>query len=298
MQELTVGQFRKVASGLYLEGLAVDFIRRAVWYSDVIGGGVHGVMPDGSTVTFNSDRKWTGGLLMNADGSVLSSGPGGIMWNHPETGRSGWLLHEIDGKVINGINEMMPDGSGGIYFGSVDIERVERAEPTRPTALYRLTLEGEVIKVSGDINFSNGLMLSRDRKRLYCNDTFVGTWVFDVQPDLTLSNQRMLLDKTDADGMALDGDGNIWITGFRSSFLTRLRPDGTSLDRLPTPAGAITQIRFGGEDLRDCYINSVPAAGGDSLKDGVPLRAQESHMYRGRSETPGMPIAAAQFIIR
>jgi sugar lactone lactonase YvrE len=298
MQELTVGQFRKVASGLYLEGLAVDFIRRAVWYSDVIGGGVHGVMPDGSTVTFNSDRKWTGGLLMNADGSVLSSGPGGIMWNHPETGRSGWLLHEIDGKVINGINEMMPDGSGGIYFGSVDIERVERAEPTRPTALYRLTLEGEVIKVSGDINFSNGLMLSRDRKRLYCNDTFVGTWVFDVQPDLTLSNQRMLLDKTDADGMALDGDGNIWITGFRSSFLTRLRPDGTSLDRLPTPAGAITQIRFGGEDLRDCYIHSVPAAGGDSLKDGVPLRAQESHMYRGRSETPGMPIAAAQFIIR
>jgi sugar lactone lactonase YvrE len=298
MQDLIVGQFQKVASGLYLEGLAVDFIRRAVWYSDVIGGGVHGVMADGSTVTFNSDRKWTGGLLMNTDGAVLSSGPGGIMWNHPETGRSGWLLHEIDGKVINGVNEMMPDGTGGIYFGSVDIERVERAEPTRPTALYRLTVEGEVIKVSGDINFSNGLMLSRDRKRLYCNDTFVGTWVFDVQPDLTLSDQRMLLDKTDADGMALDADGNIWITGFRSSFLTRLRPDGTSLDRLPTPAGAITQIRFGGEDLRDYYINSVPAAGGDSLKDGVPLRVQQSHMYRGRSDTPGMPIAAARFIIR
>ena len=298
MQELIVGQFQKVASGLYLEGLAVDFIRHAVWYSDVIGGGVHGVMPDGGTVTFNSDRKWTGGLLMNADGSVLSSGAGGIMWNHPETGRSGWLLHEIDGKVINGINEMIPDGTGGIYFGTVDIERIERAEPTRPTALYRLTVEGEVIKVSGDINFSNGLMLSRDRKRLYCNDTFVGTWVFDVQPDLTLSEQRMLLEKTDADGMALDGDGNIWITGFRSSFLTRLRPDGTCLEMLPTPAGAITQIRFGGEDLRDYYINSVPAAGGDSLKDGVPLRAQASHMYRGRSDAPGMPIGAAQFIIR
>jgi len=297
MQELIVGQFHTVASGLYLEGLAVDFIRRAIWYSDVIGGGVHGVLSDGSTLSFNSDRRWTGGLLMNADGSVLSSGPGGIMWNDPETGRCGWLLHEIDGKVINGINEMVPDGTGGIYFGTVDIERVERAEPTRATAIYRLTVDGNVIKVWDDLNFTNGLMLSEDRKRFYCNDTFVGTWVFDVQPDLTLSNKRMLLDKADADGMALDADGNIWITGFRSSSLTRLRPDGTSLDPLPTPAGAITQIRFGGQDLRDYYINTVPAAGGDSLKDGVPLRAEESYMYRGRSETPGMPIPAAQFII-
>jgi len=297
MQEPIVGQFQKVASGLYLEGLAVDPIRRAVWYSDVIGGGVHGVMSDGSTVSFNNDRKWTGGLLMNADGSVLSSGPGGIMWNNPDSGRSGWLLHEIDGAVINGINEMMPDGTGGIYFGTVDIERVERAEPTRATAIHRLTIEGEVIKVSGDINFTNGLMLSRDRKRFYCNDTFVGTWVFDVQPDLTLANKRMLLDKPDADGMALDADGNIWITGFRSAFVTRLRPDGGPLPPVATPAGAITQIRFGGPDLRDYYLNSVPAAGGDSLKDGVPLRGQESHMYRGRSETPGMPIPAAQFII-
>ncbi len=297
MQEPIVGQFQKVASGLYLEGLAVDFIRRAVWYSDVIGGGVHGVMSDGSTVSFNNDRKWTGGLLMNADGSVLSSGPGGIMWNNPDSGRSGWLLHEIDGAVINGINEMMPDGTGGIYFGTVDIERVARAEPTRATAIHRLTIEGEVIKVSGDINFTNGLMLSRDRKRFYCNDTFVGTWVFDVQPDLTLANKRMLLDKPDADGMALDADGNIWITGFRSAFVTRLRPDGGPLTPVATPAGAITQIRFGGPDLRDYYLNSVPAAGGDSLKDGVPLRGRESHMYRGRSETPGMPIPAAQFII-
>jgi sugar lactone lactonase YvrE len=220
------------------------------------------------------------------------------MWNDPVTGRSGWLLHEIDGREINGINEMTPDGTGGIYFGTVDIESVERALPTRATAIYRLTVEGEVVKVSDELNFTNGLALSSDRKRLYCNDTFVGTWVFDVRSDLALSNRRMLIEKPDADGMALDADGNIWITGFRSGFVTRVRPDGTLLQPLATPAGAITQIRFAGPDLRDFYINAVPAAGGDSLKDGVPLGKEESHMYRGRSEIPGMPIPAAQFIIR
>jgi sugar lactone lactonase YvrE len=290
-------EFEKVTSGVYLEGLAIDHARRAVWYSDVIAGGVHGIMADGSKLSFNTERKWTGGVLMNADGCVLSSGPGGIMWNSPESGASGWLLRELEGAPINGINEMVPDGTGGIVFGTNDIENVIQSKKTRPTSLYRLTMEGDVSRLAEGINFSNGIMLSSDRLRLYCNDTFVGTWAFDVAEDFVLSNRRMLIDKVDADGMALDSEGNLLITGFRSSFLTRLRPDGTALTPIQTPGGAITQIRFGGADKRDFYINTVPADGGDSLKDGVPLSAINSVMYRGRSASPGLLIAAAQFDI-
>jgi sugar lactone lactonase YvrE len=295
MKESAVGQFEKVAAGIYLEGLAVDCKRNIVWYSDVIGGGLHGLMPDGKIESMNPGRMWTGGVMLNEDGSVLSSGQGGIMWNNLHSGKSGWLLDKIDGKSINGINEMMPDGTGGIYFGTVDIEMVVRGEPTRPTALYRLTVDREVVQVADGLRFGNGLMLSADRKRFYCNDTFVCTYAFDVAPDLRLSNKKVLLEKEDADGMALDAEGNLWVTGFRSSHLTRVRPDGTQLPPIPTPAGAITQIRFGGADMRDYYINSVPADGGDSLKDGVPLTKRNSFLYRGRSDVPGMPIPPARF---
>jgi sugar lactone lactonase YvrE len=295
MKELYPGQFEKVASGIYLEGLAVDTKRNIVWYSDVIGGGLHGLMPDGKIESLNPGRMWTGGVLLNEDGSVFSSGQGGIMWNHPDSGKSGWLLETIDGKPINGINEMMPDGTGGIYFGTVDIEMVVRGEPTRPTAIYRLTVDREIAKVADGLRFGNGLMLSADRKRFFCNDTFVCTYAFDVAPDLTLSDKRVLLEKEDADGMALDAEGNLWVTGFRSSHLIRVRPDGTQLPPIQTPAGAITQVRFGGADMRDYYINCVPADGGDSLKDGVPLTKKNSFMYRGRSEVPGMPIPPARF---
>lgn len=295
MKELSVGQFEKVASGIYLEGLAVDYKRDIVWYSDVIGGGLHGLMPDGKIESLNPGRRWTGGVMLNEDGCVFSSGQGGIMWNSLDSGRSGWLLDKIDGKTINGINEMMPDGTGGIYFGTVDIEKVELGEPTRPTALYRLSVDREVTKVADGLRFGNGLMLSADRKRFYCNDTFVCTYVFDVAPDLALFNKRVLLEKADADGMALDGEGNLWVTGFRSSYLTRIRPDGTQLSPVQTPAGAVTQIRFGGADMRDYYINSVPADGGDSLKEGVQLTESNSFMYRGRSDVPGMQIAPARF---
>jgi len=290
-----VSGFEPIARGLYLEGLAVDHQRGVVWWSDVIAGGIHGLWPDGRTQSFNADRMWTGGVMVNEDGSVLSTGAGGIMWNNPETGKSGWLLNEIDGKPINGVNEMVPDGTGGIFFGTNDIEMVLAGKPSRPTQLYRLTVDRQLIKLADGLNFTNGIMYDARLKRFYCNDSFVATYAFDVLPDLTLANKRVLVDKVDVDGMALDAEGNVWITGFRSSEIIRRRPDGSSLPDVPTPGGAITQIRFGGSDMRDVYINTVPADAGDRLAVGELPTEKTSVLYRGRSETPGAPVVASRF---
>jgi sugar lactone lactonase YvrE len=296
MGQQAVGHFEKIASGIYLEGLAVDYKRDVIWYSDVLKGGIHGVKPDGTKVaSFNEDRMWTGGVMMNEDGCVFSSGEHGIMWNNPDTGKSGWLIEELEGQPINGINEMWPDGTGGIFFGTNDIERIIEGKDTRPTALYRLTVEREAIKIADNIRFTNGIACDLARKRFYCNSTFQSPLVFDVGEDFMLGNERVLIDKEDCDGMALDADGNVWITGFRSSFLTRVSPDGSLLPRIETPAGSITQVRFGGADMRDYYFNSVPADGGDTLKEGGQLTGDNSFLFRGRSDVPGMRIEPARF---
>lgn len=288
--------FEKLAAGLYLEGLAVDGVRDIIWYSDVIAGGIHGVTPKGQAVTsFNTDRMWTGGILLNECGAVLSSGQGGIMWNNPFTGTSGWLIDKIEGKPINGVNEMMPDGTGGIYFGTVDIEMIEQGKTPRPAALYRLTAAGEVLLMASDLGFANGIMVSQDFKQLFYNDTFDATYAFDILPDRSLTSRRKLLDKFDCDGMALEETGNLLLTGFRSGCLARIKPDGTPLPPIETPAGAITQVRFGGADMRDMYITSVPADGGDTLKEGGAITSHDSFLYRGRSTIAGMPIAPTQF---
>lgn len=298
MEELAVGDYAKIAEGTYLEGLCYDFARDVIWYSDVIQGGIHGVQPDGTPVArFNEDRMWTGGVMMNACGAVLSTGQGGIVWNDPDTGRCGWLLRELEGKPINGINEMWPDGAGGIFFGTNDIEYVIEARETRPTAIYRLTADHAVIKLSDDVYFSNGIGHDPERQRFYCSDTFRTAWVWDVNEDLTLANQRSLFDKSDCDGLAIEADGNVLLTGFRSpGFITRVSPEGRQLTALRTPEGSTTQIRFGGKDLRDFYINVVPGDGGDSLKEGQPLSGG-SVLYRGRAETPGMAVGTANFVL-
>lgn len=292
----TPGEYEEIARGLYLEGLAVDHQRELVWYSDVIGGGIHGVRFDGTPVTvLNPDRMWTGGIMMNADGSVLSTGQFGIMWNNPDTGKSGWLLQELDGQPINGINEIWPDGTGGIFLGTNDIERIIEGQETRSSELWRLTAEGEAIKLAEDIRFANGLAFDPDRRRLYCNSTFESTWAFDVADDLTLANKRLLLERDDVDGMALDAEGNVWITGFRSSHFTRVAPDGTVLPSIRAARGSITQLRFGGADGRELFFNMVPGDGGDTLKEGGQITERNSVLWRGRSEVPGVKIAPANF---
>jgi sugar lactone lactonase YvrE len=296
MTQAAVTGYEPVARGLYLEGLAVDLARGVVWYSDVIAGGIHGIYPDGRTQVLNPERMWTGGVMVNEDGAVLSSGAGGIMWNNPATGQSGWLLDEIDGKPINGVNEMVPDGTGGIYFGTNDIEMVLAGKPSRPTALYRLTVDRQVIRLAEGLNFTNGIMFDALRKRFYCNDSFVATYAFDVEPDLALTNKRVLVDKVDCDGMALDVEGNLWVTGFRSGEIIRVSTDGGRLEPVPNPGGAaVTQIRFGGADLRDVYINTVPVDAGDRLAVGELPTEKTSILYRGRSSAPGAPVAAARF---
>jgi sugar lactone lactonase YvrE len=296
LAELAVGEYVALAEGVYLEGLSVDHQRNVIWYSDVIAGGIHGVKPDGTKVaSFNESRMWTGGAMMNHDGAVFSTGQGGIMWNNPDTGKSGWLLEELEGKPINGINEMWPDGTGGIYFGTNDIEAIIAAQDTRGSALYRLTVDREVIKMTGaDIYFSNGIAHDPARKAFYCSDSFRKAWAFDVADDLSLSNQRVLFDRDDCDGMALDLEGNVWLTGFRSpGKLRRFKPDGTVLPSVATPEGCTTQVRFGG-DGRDYYITLVPSDGGDSLKEGKPLQGK-SCLYKGRSEIAGVLVPPAQF---
>ncbi|WP_298195540.1 SMP-30/gluconolactonase/LRE family protein [Novosphingobium sp.] len=288
--------FTELARGIYLEGLAIDHERDVVWYSDVVGGGVHAVRGDGTAVaTLNPDRMWTGGVLLNRGGIVLSSGQGGIAWNDPETGANGMLIDRIDGAPVNGINEMVPDGRGGLFFGTVDLDSVIAGHAPGPTCLYHLDRDRSLTRIADAVGFSNGLMLDADARRLYCNDTFRGTWAFDLGGDGALAGRRLILAKEDADGLALDALGCLWVTGFRSGVFTRLAADGTRLADVPTPGEAITQLRFGGTDGRDCFFHIVPIDGGEALKTGAELSARSSILYRARSTVPGRPVASTEF---
>ena len=282
-----------IAHGFYLEALLID--GNTIWYSDVVEGGIKRIAADGSVTTWLPDRRLVGGLLLNEDGSVLVSGAGGIVWFNPATNATGTLVNSVAGEALKGVNEMRADNKGGMYFGGSDMPAIEAG--TRPglVGLYRMDANGQTAQLCGGLVFTNGLTPNRDGSKLFHNESFVGTFAYDVLPDGSLANRTQLMKKKDCDGMAIDVEDNLWLTGFASGEILRVSPDGSIVQRIGLPGDAATNVRFGGADNRDVYITVVSTAAAMSIKDGVMPTTKTSTLYRGRSEVAGQPIPRTRF---
>jgi sugar lactone lactonase YvrE len=236
------------------------------------------------------------GILLNNDDKVLASGIGGIVWVDPETRASGVLIDAIDGEPIRGVNEMIPDGAGGLYFDTVDIPAQNRGAPMATGGLYHLEAGGRVRRLREGIAFGNGVGLSPDRRTVYNNDTGDGTYATALRSDGSPGEVRRLIEKADADGLAVDAEGCIWVSGYATPELLRLSPAGEVVQRLATPGG-VSNVRFGGADMRDLYVTvTCPEVMAAYQTQQTPT-VRGSTVSRGRAPVAGLPIPRTGFTL-
>lgn len=278
-------EFEPIARGYYLEGLLID--GGTVWFTDVAVGGVQRV---GSPEILLPERGMIGGLQLNEDGSLLVGGCDGIVWVNPVDGRVGTLI-----GGLGGVNEMCADDLGGLYFGTIDLPAIMRGERPGPSTIRHMSEDRKCSLLKDGLTFANGLALSQDSKSLYFNESFSATRAFAVQADGALSDARTVIDMPDCDGMALDAEGNIWVTGFALGELRCIHPDGSEVRRLALPGKACTNVRFGGDDLQDLYITVVEPSSAQALAKGRPLEERNSVLYRTRGPVPGAPVLRTDF---
>ena len=177
----------------------------------------------------------------------------------PASGRVGRvLLNKINGKPIDGPNDLVMDARGGFYI--TDPQFTPETTKSQPgKQVYYLAPDGtaRVVIGPGEYAMPNGVELSPDGKTLYVNNTWLQpggnfVWAYDVAEDGSLTNKRQFAmialtpevleaktpaDRFDsgADGTAVDTDGRYYVatrTGVQI-FL----PDGT-------PAGTISMAQY------------------------------------------------------
>jgi gluconolactonase len=131
------------------------------------------------------------------------------------------LADKFEGHVFGNLNDLAIDKSGGVYFTD---DRGIPAQGVKP-AVYYLRPDGKVIKVAEDFAFPNGVILSKDGKTLYVDDTQGDSIrAFDVKADGSAVNERTFVTVTEglrkndvgvmasgADGLTIDNAGRLYV---------------------------------------------------------------------------------------
>jgi len=193
----------------------------------------------------------------------------------PATGRVvRVVLDKINGKPIDGPNDLVMDAKGGIYIS--DPQFTPEAQKSQPgKQVYYVAPDGtpKVVIGPGEYAMPNGVELSPDGKTFYVNNTWQKpgenfVWAYDVSDDGSLSKKRQFakLDlpaavlsaakpedrlASGADGSAVDTDGRYYVA--TSTGVQIFMPDGTYVGTIFVPQYPVS-VTFGGANNDILYM--------------------------------------------
>lgn len=214
---------------------------------------------DETLVVFHKNAGRANGLYFDQQGNFLScSDMDNELWQIDNDGNHIVLVDSYDGKKLNGPNDLWVHPNGGIYFTDPlykrdywtrDPEMQQDGEH-----LYYLSPDRKkLLRVDTELEKPNGIIGTPDGKHLYVADIKAGkTYVYDIQPDGTLTN-KTLFTAMGSDGMTIDSDGNIYLTG---KGVTVFTPRGEQIAHIPIEAGWTANVCFGGKEKKTLFITA------------------------------------------
>jgi gluconolactonase len=256
-----------------------------MWFKDAVAGDWTGSPERSRLIVMEPDGKHrvlargmqSNGTIAARNGNLIVCDMFGhrVVEVNPSTGRVvRVLLDRIDGKPIDGPNDLVMDAKGGLYI--TDPQFTPEATKSQPgKQVYYLAPDGKARVVIGPGEFAmpNGVELSPDGKTLYVNNTWQQpgenfVWAYDVAEDGSLSNKRQFAQlaltpevlgasapadrfNSGADGTAVDTDGRYYVA--TRAGVQIFLPDGTVAGTIRVPQYPVS-ITFGGPDNDVLYI--------------------------------------------
>jgi gluconolactonase len=224
------------------------------------------------------------GLIFDAEGRLLACERGpkrdrpGITRTDVKTGRVEWLADRYQGKRFSGPNDLTVDGKGRVYFTDRPPMK-PTPEETGINAVYRIDPDGTVAQIlkEPDIERPNGIVISPDDKILYLIEAHIAKGgaklvrAYDLKPDGTVTNMRVFYNFApgrSGDGMTVDTQGNVYVAaglnqprGTTETLDTKagiyvISPQGKLLRFIPIPEDLLTNVAFGGPDMKTLYVTA------------------------------------------
>lgn len=231
-----------------------------------LGGGPNGaaIGPDGACYVCNNgglEWKEVDGLLFAGNQPARYSG-GRIERVDLDNGSYEVLYDSCDSKPLKGPNDIIFDSSGGFWF--TDLGQSRPRERDRGGVYYARANGTLITEAIYPLDTPNGVGLSPDGNTLYVAETITGRlYAFDVlAPGEVRVNRDWPLGRLVAgvpglslfDSLAVEADGRICLATLVNGGITVIAADGSAVEHIALPDPQVTNLCFGGADLRTAYV--------------------------------------------
>lgn len=241
----------------FTEGPAVDKAGN-IYFTDQPNDKIWTYDTGGKLSVFMDKTGRANGLYFDKKGNLIAcADENNELWSISPAKTVTVLFKEDQGKRLNGPNDLWIDPKGGIYFTDPYYQRDywQRKTPNLDgqKVYYLPSGKHEAMVVDGDLMQPNGIVGTPDGQFLYVADIRANkTYKYQIGADGSLTNRQLHVPQG-SDGMTLDGEGNLYLTG---KGVTVYDPAGKKLGTIPVPSKWVGNVCFGGKDRRTLFITA------------------------------------------
>ncbi len=255
----------------FLEGPTVD-LEGNVYFTETVSKRIMKLAADGALSVFRENSNAANGLLFDAEWRLIACEGNRerprVTRTTIKTGRVEVLADRSMGLTLTAPNDVTIDSEGRLYFTDLPGGTV-----------HRIDTNGKVSQILSrpDIENPNGITIAPGDRTLYlveANQKAGGARMlraYDLQADGTVTNMRVFVNFSpgrSSDGIAIDSEGNVYAAaglnatrGTSETLDTKpgihvFDPKGARVNYIPIPEDTITNVCFGGGDLRTVYVTA------------------------------------------
>lgn len=283
------GEMKDVATGLRFPEGPVALPDGSVLVVQIASGTLDRVRPDGTVELVAQLGGGPNGAAIGPDGACYVCNNGGFRWTPEDdetglrpigqaedysggriervdltTGAAQCLYRESDKGPLKGPNDIVFDGLGGFYFA--DLGKTRAREHDRGAIYYARADGSHIQELAFPLFTPNGIGLSPDGSVLYVAETETARlWAFDLEapgvirraPWPSPHGGRLVIGLGGYqrfDSLAVEAGGNICVATLVTGSISVISPQGQLVRSVPFPERWVTNICFGGPELRTAFV--------------------------------------------
>ena len=257
--ETVDGKVTLVADGYqFTEGPAVDS-EGVVFFTDQPNDRILRVDLEGKVTEYMKPAGRSNGMFFAPDGRLIAcADEKNEMWEIAADKSHRVLFSSFEDRKLNGPNDVWIDSNGTMYFTDPYYQRKWWEHKTRPQnkqSVYRADRDGANVTLLDDTLVQpNGIVGDWKRRLLFVADIGASkTYQYTIANDGTLIDRKLFC-KSGSDGMTIDDQGNLYLTGKPGVMV--FDKEGKEVQIIAIPENWTANVCLGGKDRKTLFITA------------------------------------------